>query len=370
MAPILPAMEHKDLSSNWKKLQASLPKKPVPSTTTTTPASDRKRKSTFAQTHAASPRNRRPTEPTGANSTHVSKKRKRTGGMEDSESKKNNHTAKPFTQSPAGKNPSASLALWAQDNDISATDLAAAYGTDIQSTSLGRSNTKNDASEGINAGLNKSIQPGKYIALDCEMVGVGGNPSAPTLSTSSDRSVLARVSIVDYTGAQLYDSFVLPKERVTDWRTPVSGISPHHMKAARTLETVQAEVAELLQDRILVGHSIRHDLDALMLGHPKRDIRDTSRLPSFRKLAAGRTPSLKRLAGELLGVEIQGGEHSSVEDARASMLLFRRNKEEFEREHAKKWPSVREKGTEDIGEVDGEKAGPAKKKKKKKKSKK
>ncbi|KAH9640133.1 hypothetical protein HF086_002793 [Spodoptera exigua] len=34
------------------------------------------------------------------------------------------------------------------------------------------------------------------------------------------------------------------------------------------------------------------------------------------------TPSLKRLAKEILGIDIQSGEHSSVEDARAAMQLY------------------------------------------------
>ena len=163
------------------------------------------------------------------------------------------------------------------------------------------------------------------------MVGVGPEPVR--------ESALARVSIVNYNGDQVYDSFVRPKELVTDWRTPVSGISPKDMHEARSLEQVQADVSRILDGNVLIGHSVRNDLDALLLSHPKRDIRDTARHPPFRKLAGGASPRLKVLAAEILGVEIQNGAHSSVEDARATMMLFRRDKEAFEREHAKKWPS-------------------------------
>jgi RNA exonuclease 4 len=165
--------------------------------------------------------------------------------------------------------------------------------------------------------------------MDCEMVGVGGE---------EDRSVLARVSIVNYHGIQIYDSFVRPKEFVTDWRTHISGVSPKNMATARSFEEVQTDVAEILKDRVLVGHGIKNDLDVLMIGHPKKDIRDTSKFSGFRKYSSGRTPSLKRLAKEVLGVEIQNGEHSSVEDARATMLLFRRFKQPFDVEHAKRFP--------------------------------
>ena len=174
---------------------------------------------------------------------------------------------------------------------------------------------------------NRCVGVGRYIAIDCEMVGVG----------SDNESALARVSIVNYHGHQLYDSFVLQKEPVTDYRTSVSGITPQLLRSARTFETVQADVASLLDGRILIGHSVKNDLEALLLGHPKRDIRDTSRYPAFRQYAAGRTPGLKKLAKEVLGVDIQTGEHSSIEDARATMLLFRREKEGFESEHVKRW---------------------------------
>lgn len=185
------------------------------------------------------------------------------------------------------------------------------------------------------------------------MVGVGPNPD--------NDSVLARVSIVNYNGEQVYDSFVRPKEMVTDWRTHVSGILPKHMLEARSLEEVQRDVAKILEGTVLVGHAVRNDLDALLLPHPKRDIRDTSKHPPYRKFAGGGSPRLKVLASELLGLKIQEGAHSSVEDARATMMLFRRDKDAFEREHAKKWPVRVTTEAKENGD------SPAKKKKKPKK---
>ena len=226
---------------------------------------------------------------------------------------------------PQERGSSASLALWAEDNDISAKDLAEAYGAGLQDTSV-----QGARADKVNAGLSADVEVGKYVAMDCEMVGVGGD---------EDRSVLARVSIVNFHGIQVYDSFVRPKEFVTDWRTHVSGVSSKNMATARAFDDVRNEVAVLLKDKILVGHAIKHDLDVLIIGHPKRDIRDTSRFLGFRKYSAGKTPSLKKLAREVLGVEIQQGQHSSIEDARATMLLFRRNKQAFDAEIASRFPS-------------------------------
>lgn len=43
-------------------------------------------------------------------------------------------------------------------------------------------------------------------------------------------SMLARVSIVNSFGDTVYDTFVAPKEKVTDYRTEVSGVRPSDLK--------------------------------------------------------------------------------------------------------------------------------------------
>ena len=61
------------------------------------------------------------------------------------------------------------------------------------------------------------FRPTKIIGIDCEMVGVGHG---------GKDSVLARVSLVNHFGHCIYDKFVKPREKVTDYRTAVSGIRP------------------------------------------------------------------------------------------------------------------------------------------------
>lgn len=334
---IAPGVGLKDLSGNWKKLQETLNKD------TSRPPKRKAAESILQPQHNSVKHRKLETKPrTSAILKYNPNPESGRMGLSSSSIKNNA--------------PSASLALWAEDNDIPAKDLAAAYGTSLKSTSI--PDTKS-TEEKINEGLSPTAEAGKYIAIDCEMVGVGPTPDS--------ESALARVSIVNYHGHQLYDSFVLPKEAVTDYRTYVSGITPELLREARTLEAVQADVAKLLDGKILVGHAIRNDLAALMLGHSKRDIRDTSRHPAFRALAAGRTPGLKKLARQILGVQIQGGEHSSVEDARATMLLFRREKEGFESEHSKKWGAEHKRLDKTADDEDGN--GNRKKKKKRKKKK-
>jgi DNA polymerase III epsilon subunit-like protein len=92
------------------------------------------------------------------------------------------------------------------------------------------------------------------IAVDCEMVGLGHLGS---------ESALARVSLVNYHGHVLLDTFVQPRERVTDWRTWVSGIRESDMVGAPTFAEVQKQVAELVEGRILIGHAIENDLKVI-----------------------------------------------------------------------------------------------------------
>lgn len=159
-------------------------------------------------------------------------------------------------------------------------------------------------------------EPGTYIAIDCEMVGVGPNGT---------ESILARVSIVNWHGAVLLDTFVKPREKVTDYRTWVSGVRRENLHDAPNFESVQTEVAKLIKGRVLVGHAIQNDLKALLLSHPRPLIRDTATNKFCRELANSKFPSLKKLILLRLGIEIQkqGSEHSPVEDARATMALYR-----------------------------------------------
>ncbi|TDL22937.1 ribonuclease H-like protein [Rickenella mellea] len=167
------------------------------------------------------------------------------------------------------------------------------------------------------------MQPGRYVALDCEMVGIGLDGS---------ESALARVSAVNFHGAVLLDAFVRPKERVVDYRTQWSGVREKDMVNAKTFEEVQTRVAELLKDRILVGHAVYNDLKSLLLSRPRTHIRDTQQLAGKNKLMPSRYPALRRLVQQELDLEIQSGEHSSVTDARATMALYRLHRKEWDKD--------------------------------------
>ncbi|KAH7035510.1 RNA exonuclease 4 [Microdochium trichocladiopsis] len=341
-----------ELSSNWKKLQAqiktepsSAPKKPPPQAAQQKPA---KRKATEDATQISKKHKPSSTLPP---KKQAENKRQRNWPVR--QPPPSSSSSMGVTQSSAIPNGTPatikpSLALWADDNGISSEALAEAYNLGVKDNALLRAGSeaeKHRVNEGLAPGL-KIGDVGKYIGLDCEMVGIGPD--------GYDHA-LARVSVVDFHGKQVYDSFVRPREKVTDWRTSITGITTRHMRTARDFDEVQKVIAELLKDRILVGHDIRHDLAVLMLSHPTHQIRDTARFSGYRKYGHGPKPALRVLAREVLGVEIQGGVHSSIEDARVAMLLFRKKKPEFDVEHAHKFSRFVNDDDEELGASAGAK---------------
>ncbi|KAI0173297.1 ribonuclease H-like domain-containing protein [Hypoxylon sp. FL1284] len=356
-----------ELSSNWKKLQAQIKSESSldPPSSKFKPKAKRKAEEQTPahvppKRHKSQQTSKQPLSPNPHNkSTHPKSRpapntfKKPMGVTQSSVIAKGT----PTTITP-------SLALWAEDNDVSPEDLAEAYELGVKTNaSLGGSEQ-----DRLNEGLAPGVEIGKYIALDCEMVGVG---------PGGFESALARVSVVDFRGRQVYDSLVRPREPVTDWRTHVTGLKPGSLSAARAFDEVQAAVAALLRGRVLVGHDLRHDLAALELLHPAGAVRDTARFSGYRRYGHGPKPALRVLARDVLGVDVQAGHHSSLEDARVAMLLFRRRKSDFDVQHAARFglPAEKTIASEAVGagsgssreQLDKSKKGPAKTKKKKKK---
>ncbi|XP_010131014.1 PREDICTED: RNA exonuclease 4, partial [Buceros rhinoceros silvestris] len=170
---------------------------------------------------------------------------------------------------------------------------------------------KEKASEGLT----------RAVAMDCEMVGVG---------PKSEDSIVARVSIVNQFGKCVYDKYVKPTEEVTDYRTAVSGIRPENINTGEDFNTVQKEVADILNGRILVGHALRNDLKVLFLDHPQKKIRDTQKYKPFRQRVKSARPSLKLLCEKLLNIPVQTSEHCSIQDAQAAMRLYTLEKKKWE----------------------------------------
>lgn len=151
------------------------------------------------------------------------------------------------------------------------------------------------------------------------------------------RSVLARVSIVNFYGKCLLDTFVRVEERVTDFRTHVTGITQKDLisKDATPFGKCRQMVINLIRNKILVGHALENDLAVLGILHPWHNIRDTSTFYLFQKnnsFGVVGPSRLKDLAKLHLGIDIQkeGQPHCPCEDACAAMALYRKNQAEFE----------------------------------------
>jgi RNA exonuclease 4 len=179
-----------------------------------------------------------------------------------------------------------------------------------------------------------SKQVGWYVALDCEMVGTG---------VHGVQSTLARVSMVDWDGHVILDTFVKVPVSVTDYRTHISGVTQQHLESeqAMDLEDVRYIVQKILQGRVLIGHGLDNDLSALMISHPAHNIRDTACYIPYMQVNAAETSiagrklsprKLKDLVKDFLGWNIQeaGAAHSSVEDALAALALYKKARPEWE----------------------------------------
>jgi len=163
----------------------------------------------------------------------------------------------------------------------------------------------------------------KFLGMDCEMVGVG---------FKGKKSILARVSICNQFGKCVYDKHVAPDVKVVDFRTQVSGVRPSDLlesNGALPFELVQMECREIFRNRTIVGHQLNSDFSVLKIKHPKVNIRDTAK---YFVETYGRTPSLKLLVRDFLEVGFQSGEHSSVQDAQATMRIYTMHKKKWERE--------------------------------------
>ncbi|XP_054850071.1 RNA exonuclease 4-like [Eublepharis macularius] len=221
---------------------------------------------------------------------------------------------------------------WPWFDDVDPDDIEAALGSEeaakIARKQLGRLQKQLGSEEKAQPLKEQTLVKEKAfegltraVAMDCEMVGMGPN---------GEDSIVARVSLVNQFGKCVCDKYVKAAEKVMDYRTAISGIRPENVKTGEDFKVVQKEVADILKERILVGHALHHDLKVLFLDHPKKKIRDTQRYKPFRQQVKCVRPSLKLLCEKLLNVKVQCTEHSSIQDAQAAMRLYMMVKKQWE----------------------------------------
>ncbi|KAG9104939.1 biotin synthase [Ceratobasidium sp. 370] len=145
---------------------------------------------------------------------------------------------------------------------------------------------------------------------------------------------LARVTVVDYYGQVLFDSFVRPTQPVVNYRTASTGIEQTHLcgNKAQPFDWVQAEVTKLISNQIIVGYCLWTDLAVLGISHLAINTRDVALYIPFREAMGQRnqTPGLSTLVWKLMERRIQSGYINSAEDARACVDVFRSVQEDWE----------------------------------------
>lgn len=154
------------------------------------------------------------------------------------------------------------------------------------------------------------------VALDCEMVYTTGGMR------------VARVSVVDSTGREVFDELVKMDDGVDviDYNTRFSGITAEaHAAALLPLTAIRRSLDALISSKtVIIGHALENDLKTLRMVHHR--CVDTVVLfphqagPPYRR-------ALRALVKEHLGQTIQEGGgtvgHSSVEDSVATLDLVR-----------------------------------------------
>ncbi|XP_057550082.1 uncharacterized protein LOC130828244 isoform X2 [Amaranthus tricolor] len=175
--------------------------------------------------------------------------------------------------------------------------------TPLGTISLSSMKSETSSSNTCNGDVASQVR--EAVALDCEMVGGGSDGTL---------SLCGRVCLIDESEDVIFHAYVQPQMPVTDYRSEVTGLTEEHLKDAMPLKEVQQKIQEILYNgesigiaridggkaKLLVGHSLEHDLDCLRITYPDHLIRDTAKYQPLMKTNLV-SHSLKYLTKTYLG---------------------------------------------------------------------
>ncbi|CAG8824072.1 23466_t:CDS:2, partial [Gigaspora margarita] len=152
-----------------------------------------------------------------------------------------------------------------------------------------------------------TLPPSCNGPLDCEFMLIG--PRGATILNT----VVVQVAIVDYDGNILLNEYVRPDAPISYWRT--------------SRDYLYINVHQIVKDKIIVGFNLFNDITGLRINNSPDMLRDVELCPKYKR-AGGGTISLKDAVLMDLNRTIQQNIfHDALEDALATMELFRVNRD-------------------------------------------
>uniref|UniRef100_A0A1B6DAF0 Exonuclease domain-containing protein n=1 Tax=Clastoptera arizonana TaxID=38151 RepID=A0A1B6DAF0_9HEMI len=146
--------------------------------------------------------------------------------------------------------------------------------------------------------------------------------------------MLARVTVVDVEGDQVYDQFVKPYSEIVDYRTNETGIHPQQLLHGEEYFKVMEDVIKVISSKIIVGEQLskcfkllRHKVDWWLL-------RDISLFSPFKRLN-NHYLNLKEICQKYLNLQLMN-ESDPLEKARAVMQIYNKFKHLWEVEIKRK----------------------------------
>ncbi|KAK3634603.1 3'-5' exonuclease [Elasticomyces elasticus] len=185
------------------------------------------------------------------------------------------------------------------------------------------------------------VVSGLPVACDCEGVILDDE-------TGKEKMGLGRISFTTIKGELIFDTFDYYSEDVAHRPNPQwlelgvkykdilaeNGARPHN----EIIKDVQAIVDK---SGFVIGHAFGNDMNMLRgVCFDKVKIRDTQAFSGFRQYAKDVDPSLADLCMALFNRAIQKSGHSSIVDARTTMKIYLRYRDEIDREQMRFDPGV------------------------------
>ena len=118
-----------------------------------------------------------------------------------------------------------------------------------------------------------------------------------------------RCTVVNFNGMIVFDKHVKIVEPITDYRGLDKSLSTDVLLHGEEFATLHKAVSEIIKDRIIIGHSLSSDFEALRIIQPMHQVRDTAYSSLF--CPDGPRP-LKSLVMDRLGINFEYGVQTSV----------------------------------------------------------